>query len=191
MTPVYPNIDLIDYIDIKITNTAISFNTNDLFNLIKDIKYVLYLDFTCSSVEQFVSEVFGVGQQSGLNRFKQNAERIEGNSITKNIETNNSSYNNVEEIEENIDLKQKKHLNRERTTRKEHEVTRMERVKLRQEQQAIMEQRVLELKDIFTRIKLSSRAPETIKLIEVIEESLDYNNDDQVQNYIKQFKRFA
>jgi hypothetical protein len=182
ITPLYPNIDLMDYIDINISDTLISFNTTTIFNLIKDIKYVLYLDFTCSGVRQIIAEYFK--PLSGMNRFKQNAEIIEGKSITNNIETNNISYNaNNEEIEiqnqnENIDMKRKeKHLNRLRTTRKAYEVERLkkeeERLKKEEEERLIEEERYiaeLELQEILKRIKiLHVNRPDVVKHIEDIE----------------------
>jgi hypothetical protein len=187
ITPLYPNIDLMDYIDINISDTFINFNTTTIFNLIKDIKYVLYLDFTCSGVKQMIEDFFK--PLSGLNRFKQNAEIIEGKSITNNIETNNISYNaNNEEIEmqhqnENIEMKRKKekHLNRLRTTRKAYEVERLkkeeeaeiERLKKEEEERLIEEERYiaqLELQEILKRIKtLHKNKPDVVKHIEDIE----------------------
>ena len=192
ITPLYPNIDLMDYIDINISDTFISFNTTTIFNLIKDIKYVLYLDFTCSGVTQMIEKFFK--PLSGLNRFKKNAELIEGKSITNNIETNNISYNaNNEEIDEmqneNIDMKRKKkHLNRLRTTRKAYEIERIkkeeerlkkeeeaeiERLKKEEEERLIEEKRYiaeLELQEILKRIKiLHENRPDVVKHIEDIE----------------------
>jgi hypothetical protein len=195
ITPLYPNIDLMDYIDINISDTFISFNTTTIFNLIKDIKYVLYLDFTCSGVTQIIADYFK--PLSGLNRFKKNAELIEGKSITHNIETNNISYNNVEIDEnQNLDIKRKKHLSRLRTTRKAYEVERLrkeeERLKkeeeeeierLRKEEERYIAQ--LELQEILKRIKiLHENRPDVVKHVEDIEKiipTLDHSAIMRIQ----------
>jgi len=198
ITPLYPNIDLMDYIDITITDTLISFNTTSIFNLIQDIKYVLYLDFTCSSVRQLIENYFK--PLSGLNRFKKNAEIIEGKSITNNIETNNISYNaNNEEIEiqnQTLDTKRKeKYLNRLRTTRKFYEVARLkkeeaeiERLRKEEEERLIEEERYiaqLELEKILKRIKiLHKNKPDIVKHIEDIEKiipTLDHSAIIRIQ----------
>jgi hypothetical protein len=176
ITPLYPNIDLMDYIDINISDTLISFNTTTIFNLIKDIKYVLYLDFTCSGVKQMIEDFFK--PLSGLDRFKKNAEIIEGKSITNNIETNNLSYNANNVENQNLDLK---HSNRLRTTRKAYEVARLkkeeeeeiERLRKEEEERLIEEERhiaQLELEEILKRIKiLHENRPDVVKHIEDIE----------------------
>ena len=211
ITPLYPNIDLMDYIDITISDTLISFNTNSIFNLIKDIKYVLYLDFTCSGVTQLIAEYFK--PLSGLNRFKKNAELIEGKSITNNIETNNISYNanNVEENENHhLDMKRTKHLNRLRTTRKAYEVERLrkeeerlrkeeeeeiERIRKEEEERLIEEERYiaqLELEEILKRIKIVHKnKTEVIKHIEDIEKIIPKLDHSAIMRLQTTWKRVA
>jgi hypothetical protein len=70
-------INLLDYIDIKITNGVIRFNLSDIIKLIQHIKYVLFIDLSCSSS-------YGTNQE--IKDFKALAENTEGPSITRHIE---------------------------------------------------------------------------------------------------------
>jgi hypothetical protein len=73
-------VNLLDYIDIKIgSHGEIIFNLSDIINLILHIKYVLFIDLSCSSSN---------GTNQEINIFKTLAENMEGPSITQRIEEN-------------------------------------------------------------------------------------------------------
>lgn len=83
------DINLLDYIDIKIDSRGvITFNTADLMNVIQSIKYVLFIDLSCSS-----SITHNTNKE--LNNFKALAEKTEGSSITQKmaLHLNLSPYN--------------------------------------------------------------------------------------------------
>jgi hypothetical protein len=82
------NINLLDYIDIRIEHGIIRFNLADIIELIKSVKYVLFIDLSCSSSKKNVTN-------NEIYRFKSLAKRIEGPSITNKIalHVNASPYN--------------------------------------------------------------------------------------------------
>ena len=83
ITVVHPQlqVNLVDYIDVKIDNRGIvTFNLSDIMELIKHVKYVLFIDLSCSSTSRNVTN-------NEIAQYKSLARRIEGPSITKRIET--------------------------------------------------------------------------------------------------------
>jgi isopropylmalate/homocitrate/citramalate synthase len=82
------NINLLDYLDITIEDGIIRFNLADVIKLIEHIKYVLFIDLSCSSTTRNVTN-------NETNRFKSLAKRIEGSSITDKmaLHVNASAYN--------------------------------------------------------------------------------------------------
>ena len=87
-------VNLIDYVDIKLEKDYyLTIRMEDIFNLFKDVKFVLYIDTSCSSRE---------GTNNILNHLKQTAHNIEGNSITEEIMNYNNStpYNGSFEYEQ-------------------------------------------------------------------------------------------
>jgi hypothetical protein len=81
------NINLLDYIDVSEYRGFLDFKLNQIIDLIKDVKYVLFIDLSCSGAMGNVNNVI-------LDKFKANAQQIEGNSITNNIRSyvNTSPY---------------------------------------------------------------------------------------------------
>jgi hypothetical protein len=82
------NINLMDYLDVTEDNGFLYFNLKQIFDLINDVKYVLFIDLSCSgAVGNFNNTI--------LNNFKAKAKEIEGQSITNNIKNyvNTSPYN--------------------------------------------------------------------------------------------------
>ena len=71
------NVNLLHYIDFKIKNGVIEFNLEDIIKVIKHIKYILFIDLSCSN---------GNATNKESNNFKSLAKRIEGPSITKQME---------------------------------------------------------------------------------------------------------
>jgi hypothetical protein len=82
------NINLLDYLDVKIENGVIRFNSFDIIKLIEFVKYVLFIDLSCSSSMNEVTN-------DETNHFKSLAKKIEGHSITEKmgIHVNASPYN--------------------------------------------------------------------------------------------------
>jgi len=82
------NVNLLDYLDVTIEVGVIRFNLADVIKLIESVKYVLFVDLTCSSTTKEVTN-------NETNRFKSLAKRIEGPSITEKMElhVNASPYN--------------------------------------------------------------------------------------------------
>lgn len=72
-------INLLDYIDVKVINGTMRFNTSQIFDLIKS-KYVLFIDLSCSSSDRINAT------NANLNHIKARAKEIEGESITKESE---------------------------------------------------------------------------------------------------------
>jgi hypothetical protein len=98
-------VNLIDYVDIKLEKDYyLSVRMEDIFNLFKDVKFVLYIDTSCSSRE---------GSNNVLNHLKQTAKEVEGNSITQEIinYNNSSPYNSSFEYEQE-QQKIKENMNR-------------------------------------------------------------------------------
>jgi len=82
------NVNLLDYIDIKPIRGKLKFNMNQIMDIIKDIKFVLFIDLSCSStIENKPNQE--------LNNYKRIANEIEGKSITNEIDKylNLSPYN--------------------------------------------------------------------------------------------------
>jgi hypothetical protein len=82
-------INLMDYIDVIEDKGILFFNLKQIIDLIKDVKYVLFLDMSCSWSAERISN------NDILNNFKAKAQEIEGPSITNNITNyvNTSPYN--------------------------------------------------------------------------------------------------
>jgi hypothetical protein len=82
------NVNLLDYLDVTIEVGVIRFNLADVIKLIESVKYVLFVDLTCSSTTKEVTN-------NETNRFKSLAKRIEGPSITEKmvLHVNASPYN--------------------------------------------------------------------------------------------------
>lgn len=82
------NVNLLDYLDIRIEAGVIRFNLADVIKLIESIKYVLFIDLSCSSSINKVTN-------NETDQFKSLAKRIEGPSITEKIglHVNTSPYN--------------------------------------------------------------------------------------------------
>jgi hypothetical protein len=87
----YSNLNLLDYIYLDVPTTLqkpyININMKDVFDLFKGIKYVFFVDQSCSSTsneDEFIA-----------NRAQTVAEELEGTSYTNNIKNyeNNSPYN--------------------------------------------------------------------------------------------------
>ncbi len=91
--PKYKNINLIDYVDTELINDYLVIKMQSIFDLFQTIKYVLYIDTTCS---------IPIETNNVLNQFKQNAKEVEGNSITQHIinYNNSSPYNGSIEYEQ-------------------------------------------------------------------------------------------
>ena len=85
----YDKLNLVDYIDVDIddSNDFMNIKMINVFNLFKDIKYVFLADLSCSSSDS--------SNANETMRIQYNAEQIEGESITDNIEqyVNTSPYN--------------------------------------------------------------------------------------------------
>ena len=79
----YYKVDLVHYIDVNIFDKYININMQDIFDLFKRIKYVFFVDESCSDAGSNVNFVQNV--------VKHKAEALEGKSITKNIK----NYNNI------------------------------------------------------------------------------------------------
>jgi hypothetical protein len=79
----YYKVDLLHYIDVDIFDHYISIDMQDIFDLFKRIKYVFFVDESCSNATSYSNFV--------QNTVKHKAEALEGKSITKNIE----NYNNI------------------------------------------------------------------------------------------------
>jgi len=93
----YHNVNLVHYIDVNIFDDRISFKTQDIFNLFKHIKYVLYVDHSCSGGSVLTN--------FGQSMTKRRAEAIEGKSITNNIDAyNNTSPYNTNDVYEREQL---------------------------------------------------------------------------------------
>jgi len=82
-------INLIDYLDVIEDKGILFFNLKQIMDLIKDVKYVFFLDMSCSWSAE------GISNNDILNNFKAKAQEIEGPSITNNITNyvNTSPYN--------------------------------------------------------------------------------------------------
>jgi len=82
------DINLLDYLDVTIEDGVIRFNLADVIKLIESVKYVLFVDLSCSSTTREVTN-------NETNRFKSLAKRIEGPSITDKmaLHVNASLYN--------------------------------------------------------------------------------------------------
>jgi len=82
-------INLLDYIDVLNDNGFLNFELNQIIDLIKNVKYVLFIDLSCSGAWD------NLNNNVILNQFKENAQQIEGNSITNHIKSyvNTSPYN--------------------------------------------------------------------------------------------------
>jgi hypothetical protein len=82
-------INLMDYLDVIEHKGYLFFSLKQLFDLIKDVKYVLFLDMSCSGAEG------NLNNNVILNNFKAKAQEMEGPSITNNITNyvNTSPYN--------------------------------------------------------------------------------------------------
>jgi len=82
------NINLMDYLDVTEDNGVLYFNLKQIFDLINDVKYVLFIDLSCSVA-------LGNFNNNILNNFKAKAKEIEGQSITNNVTNyvNRSPYN--------------------------------------------------------------------------------------------------
>ena len=105
MNKKYPYVNLVDYVDIKLEKDFyLTIRMEDIFDLFKDVKFVLYIDTSCSSRE---------GTNNVLNHLKQRAKNIEGNSITKEIinYNNSSPYNGSFEYDQE-QQKIKENINR-------------------------------------------------------------------------------
>jgi len=72
------DVNLLHYIDFKINNGVIEFNLADIIKAIEHMKYVLFIDLSCSNSDHMTNKE--------LNNFKSLAKRIEGPSITKEME---------------------------------------------------------------------------------------------------------
>jgi hypothetical protein len=99
------NVNLLHYIDFKIRNGVIEFNLEDIIKVIKHIKYVLFIDLSCSN---------GNVTNKESNKFKSLAKRIEGPSITKQMEM----HLNLSPYDENRQLNKSnksKKINKRRT----------------------------------------------------------------------------
>lgn len=95
------NVNLLHYIDFKIKNGVIEFNLEDIIKVIKHIKYVLFIDLSCSN---------GNVTNKESNNFKSLAKRIEGPSITKQMEMhlNLSPYNENREVNRQLNKSKKR-----------------------------------------------------------------------------------
>ncbi len=82
-------INLMDYLDVIEHKGYLFFSLKQIFDLIKDVKYVLFVDMSCSGAEG------NLNNNVILNNFKAKAEEIEGPSITNNMVLNlhESPYN--------------------------------------------------------------------------------------------------
>lgn len=97
------NINLLDYLDVTVDAGIIRFNIAHVIKLIESVKYVLFIDLSCSSSTKEVTN-------NQMNRFKSLAKRIEGPSITEKmaLHVNASPYNESPET---------KHLSLTKTNR--------------------------------------------------------------------------
>jgi hypothetical protein len=95
------DMNLLHYIDFKINNDVIEFDSADIMKVIQHLKYVLFIDLSCSS---------GYGTNKELNNFRSLAKRIEGPSITKQMEMhlNLSPYDQNQSNQSNQSKKLKK-----------------------------------------------------------------------------------
>jgi hypothetical protein len=99
------NVNLLHYIDFKIKNGVIEFNLEDIIKVIKHIKYVLFIDLSCSN---------GNATNKESNDFKSLAKRIEGPSITKQMEMhlNLSPYDENRQMNRQMNREMNREMNR-------------------------------------------------------------------------------
>jgi len=98
----YYKVDLVHYINVAIFNNYISIDMQNIFDLFKRIKYVFFVDESCSEASSNLNFV--------QNIVKHKAEQLEGKSITKNIE----NYNNISPYNTN-NIYEKEHQEPSRT----------------------------------------------------------------------------
>lgn len=111
------NVNLLHYIDFKINNGVIEFNLADIIKAIQHIKYVLFIDLSCSD---------GYGTNKELNNFKSLAKRMEGPSITKQMEMhlNLSPYDETIQLKKSKKIKMRRHSHSLPLTNKQSKRTR-------------------------------------------------------------------
>lgn len=110
------DVNLMDYIDIKIDRFGIiTFNLADIINLIQSIRYVLFIDLSCSSTTRNTTN-------NEIARFKSLAQRTEGSSITNRmaIHLNTSPYNESPTQTKHLSLNRSRSSVRRRSKRSIH-----------------------------------------------------------------------